>query len=166
MQQAWYCRKSKLTASLRKTGHIAMCKLASLTSNAQTNYIVAVNFSCCSHLQFSVQPSLQTSSQFTVDGLGFGISKSQNTVKQVHTNIAVKIALVYSTTLSLLLQCNSVILNTLFFIIECSVIMNVKIFPQLTMSTSNMFFQKIDGTLYSCSVQIRRTCMYAVPLKL
>ena len=38
-----------------------MCKLASLTSNAPTNYTVPINYSWCSHLQFSMQPSLQAS---------------------------------------------------------------------------------------------------------
>ena len=36
-----------------------MCKLASLTSSAPTNYTVPLNYSWCSHLQSSMQPSLQ-----------------------------------------------------------------------------------------------------------
>ena len=72
-----YCRKSKLS-SLGKTVHIGMCKLASLTSNAPTNYTVPVNYSWCSHLQFSMKPSLQVFCVVTVHSLWFWHSKKSD----------------------------------------------------------------------------------------
>ena len=75
-------------------------------------------------------------------------------MKQVHTNITVRIAIAYSTTLSLLLQCNSSDTRYIIFHnrIECSVIMDVirsttKLFPQLTMKYTRNVWQLVDCPL-------------------
>ena len=75
-------------------------------------------------------------------------------MKQVHTNITVRIAIAYSTTLSLLLQCNSSDTKCIIFHnrIECSVIMDAtrsttKLFPQLTMKYTRNVWQLVDCPL-------------------
>ena len=102
-----------------------MCKLASLTSNAPTNYIVPVNYSCCSHLQFSMRPSLHAFRVVTVHCLRFGLWHSK---KSEYKKTGARKYNCEKNVITLYSSSGKVVEYNNHVIMECSVIINIKIY--------------------------------------